>query len=180
MGRAFYTRRNTWPQKQNCTFFFILPEVLFIHLIVTQWLHKKDNIYTWYVFLILGWNVPFLRVAFEPVIYPLSSQQNHEWIWGEIDSVLFINFYHYVILHTNKLNWTWLTLRSLFHTSDKEQEMHYGPQVIKKKCLQGRLSDYFLKLQLVLFFFFLIYIINSLQVVYKHWYRLRKKILSLP
>lgn len=46
----------------------------------------------------------------------------------------------------------------------EEQEVHCGPQVIKRKCLQGRLSDYFFEIAAHPIPF----IINSLQVVYKH------------
>lgn len=48
------------------------------------------------------------------------------------------------LTHTHTLT---LTLcRLLVPHLREEQEMHCGPQVIKRKCLQGRLSDYFFEI----------------------------------
>lgn len=67
-----------------------------------------------------------------------------------------------------------LTVVSVPHLN-QEQEVHRGPQIIKH-MFTGKA----VRLPFVFFVFFVVftYIINSLQVVYKHWYRLKNELES--
>lgn len=118
----------------------------------------------------------------------MCDSQQSSWrsteVWGETPSCSFL-------LHTVlkvprptlgvQLYWCFkkwsshpekvLTLRSVFHTSTRNNRCIMGNHQVIKCMFTGKVVR-------LLFFFLLTYIINSLQVVYKHWYRLKIKLES--
>lgn len=127
---------------QNCRDSFLI--VLFIFLY-------------FYFFALIVHLKCFVFVSFIPS--NLVTRPMYSWLvnGGGVEK-LFMNYKFFCgSIHTYRNN------RTLYRTHShqlstfssttlrEKQEMHFGPQVIIRKCLQGRLSDYFLKLQLNLF-----------------------------